>query len=944
MHEDELKRELQELATRLSRIEKRLGMADEPSPATPAALPIAPTAPATTRFAPSPPGQEVARPPFQDFNASKGTTLKGLQTGWQSQAARTEPPPVVTRPNQTPLPPQTVPTTAASASRGTTPANSTSLEVLIGGKWMAWVGALTVLLAVGFAIMVGVQRGWWGQLSPQFRCLAIAIFGALLLVGGEIALRRIGRAASVGLFSAGIGTLYMDAFATFRFFNLLSSHWAFVLMAAVAIVGFAITLRTRFLTIGILSIIGGYLTPILLRGQTGHDVELLSFLTMLFAISLGLSATLPRQFRALRYVAFCGQVMLGAMWIIGNAGSQWLLAIFFAGVWWAMTIAESTWAALRRQTPIGNVVMVLLATTAFVIGGCWVLRLGPSAPGFAAGSAGAILSSFVVANWLGIFTMMVAILSGVAAWHFGPEIREFRQPLRNAVDKLALALWAQMGALIAVAIGLQFRGMAQSIGWLAIGLAAIEIARRLPARAVTIFGLLVGGLGLFRVACVDWWMTPGMTATLWTIGPVEISKWSLLAIGTIIMLHVAAHRVWMPTEKARDFWAITLATIGTVGWLIVCSAQSTGLATTAGWLVGVATLLALTHLRNVGRGQGYVEIATFILLLSIARWLAIDALSTRLDDHWQAHAMLPLLNWQVAIAVAIITLAWWTQRILQSREDASKPGATAKGRAASIATVVQTLAFVLALVVLSFEVDRTIARTQPLSQWFAVWGPVQLRALLLTAMWAAGGLAMLRIGQLRRTNIMAAAGFLIFSGSAIVWLTFDSLISRVQDGLVAAPVIFNLQFVVGVMLAAFLALAVFWMKRDTTTDVLWRDKLSIAMRASLALIGAIGLLAGSLEIDRGLAHDPMLRHVGWSIYWGLYGVTLVMIGFMLRVPASRYAGLGLLAIVAFKVVLIDFAYLDDVPRVISTLVAGLLFIGTSMLYFKLAPRLQQRAP
>lgn len=267
---------------------------------------------------------------------------------------------------------------------------SSSLEMAIGGKLMAWIGALTVLIAVGFAIMVGVQRGWWGQLSPQFRCLLIAGFGAALLIGGEISLRRLGRAASVGLFGAGLGTLYMDAFATFRYFHLLDSQWAFVLMAAVAVIGFAITLRTRFLTIGVLSIFGGYLTPILLHGQVGHDLELLTYLTMLYAISLGLSAVLPHDFRPLRYVGLGGLILLGGLWILGNARSLWLLAVFFAGVWWVMSVAEALWAALRRQTPVGNVMMVMIATAAFVVGGCWVLRLGPSVPGFPTGTTGAM--------------------------------------------------------------------------------------------------------------------------------------------------------------------------------------------------------------------------------------------------------------------------------------------------------------------------------------------------------------------------------------------------------------------------------------------------------------------------------------------------------------------------------------------------------------------------
>ena len=102
---------------------------------------------------------------------------------------------------------------------------------------------------------------------------------------------------SVGLYSAGLGVLYLDAFSTFQFFELLSEHTAFLLMGIVALLGFAITLRARSLTIGVLSLLGGHLTPGLLFGQGGSPLELLGYLTMLFGVALALSAWAPRPFR-----------------------------------------------------------------------------------------------------------------------------------------------------------------------------------------------------------------------------------------------------------------------------------------------------------------------------------------------------------------------------------------------------------------------------------------------------------------------------------------------------------------------------------------------------------------------------------------------------------------------------------------------------------------------
>ena len=135
------------------------------------------------------------------------------------------------------------------------------LEIRIGQNLSAWVGAFAVMGGVGLLVKLGYDAGWWTMMGPVTRCLLVAVFGALLIVAGEVALRRIGVTASVGLFGARLGTLCLDAFVAFTQLGIVSQKWSFVLMAVVAILGFGVTLRTRFVSIGVLSIVGGYLTP-----------------------------------------------------------------------------------------------------------------------------------------------------------------------------------------------------------------------------------------------------------------------------------------------------------------------------------------------------------------------------------------------------------------------------------------------------------------------------------------------------------------------------------------------------------------------------------------------------------------------------------------------------------------------------------------------------------
>jgi len=150
------------------------------------------------------------------------------------------------------------------------PAATTPLELIVGGKWMAWIGSAAVVASVVFFLKLAYDQGWWDSVSPVSRCLMAGAFGVAMIGGGEFCLRKISKAASVGLFGAGLSVLYLVAWAASARYQVVSIEASFLLMAVVAVGGFAVTFRSRFLTIGVLSLVGGYAAPMLLNGLAGH--------------------------------------------------------------------------------------------------------------------------------------------------------------------------------------------------------------------------------------------------------------------------------------------------------------------------------------------------------------------------------------------------------------------------------------------------------------------------------------------------------------------------------------------------------------------------------------------------------------------------------------------------------------------------------------------------
>ena len=1130
MSDSDLQREMARLAERLERIERRLGI--ETDVAATAGAPPAVDTPKHQAFRRLFQGE--AQAPVSETAAPPPVVMPSPPIPRRREPIiPLKPAPAFPAPAAPPLTPPTVPTpvqpdesqgalaedlewsalarlaaddeletaTASPPPSQSARPSSTPLEVLIGGKWMAWVGAIVVIIAAGFAVKVGIDQGWWGALSPMTRCLTIAAFGAALLAAGEVALRRIGKPAAAGLISAGLGTLYLDAFATFRGFRppLVSQEWAFVLMALVAIGGFALTIRTRFLTIGVLSIIGGYLTPILLRGDSTHDIELLLYLSMLLGVSLALAGLMRSPFGALRFVALGGHLIVAFAWVVTNT-SQWRMAMFFMSAWWVMVLIESMYTAIKGRAALGNVIMTLIATAAYVTGGCLLLRIG----------------SATSAEWMGAFAAMVAIIGGIAALQFGGGIEALRGWVRRPIDLLTVALWLQCGVLIATAIALQFQGFGQAIGWLMMGLAAIEMGRRLPSRGVTIFGLIIGALATLRVCTLPvvagFGLTSSVLQPLFSIGEFEVSPWAILAIINVVGLHVAAHR--LPRTAGWRSVRIVLAAIASMIWMGLCMHQADGLTVTAGWLLGAVALLAMWKF-EFAKSAAYLDIALAMLAATAGRWLVIDAMLHRLDRAWRADSAVPFLNWQMALAAAIAGVGWWACRALgqREREPASQSslaaisggqvlfwqvvllggaifgliaicfeidrgvaqaalhrasGAFAAGHVRQllftlawamgsvlIAVLARTLAgseengisrtwllrrfawgllticavkwimfdattlfamrhdlfaaatpllnlqmivgaaLAVALLALgaimtvpredqesvalsathplllvprdlrswmpvlagcmllwglTFEIDRLLTRAAPLPQWLDAFGSAHQRALLWTALWVGGAAAMFGIGRARSHAGLFGSGILMTALASVAWLTIDTLTFRFTDPPAPAMPFVNLQFAVGVACAIAL-LIMARVVRDLSPD---DSDVDSARRAGslqprmlahllLAIVGAIGLWLGSIEIDRIFASpgESMVKQAGLSVWWAVYAVGLVVLGFARRPPmaAVRYAGLGLLSLTVVKVLLIDFANLDSLPRVLSFAGAGMLLILTSVVYAKLSPRL-----
>lgn len=208
-------------------------------------------------------------PPAIDFSMSEKPTV-----------APTNATPVVkplSRPVVTPLPPK-------KPER-----SKQEWEALVGGKVLNRIGALALVIGVGFFFKYAVDQNW---ISPALRVVMGIAAGCALLAGGERFHRKSLRLFAQGLTGAGIGVLYLSCFATFNFYHLVGQPVAFAMMSVVTVITFIFAFRYDSLAISIMGWAGGFVTPFLL--STG-EVNTPGLFTYIVLLDIGLLAALVKK-------------------------------------------------------------------------------------------------------------------------------------------------------------------------------------------------------------------------------------------------------------------------------------------------------------------------------------------------------------------------------------------------------------------------------------------------------------------------------------------------------------------------------------------------------------------------------------------------------------------------------------------------------------------------
>jgi uncharacterized membrane protein len=244
--------------------------------------------------------------------------------------------------------------------------------------------------------------------------------------------------------------------------------------------------------------------------------------------------------------------------------------------------------------------------------------------------------------------------------------------------------------------------------------------------------------------------------------------------------------------------------------------------------------------------------------------------------------------WLAQLSIAIVPVAAWSFATIHRRRHPTERGI-------ALVAALGGLAFLLLAV--SDEIYRHV--------------PTSTARAGIPAVWAAASLVLSTFWYRTRAGQHAAAVTSVIAA----YLAYVAY----RDGAGDAMVVFNVRCGAAVSVLAAFALIALQSRR-------WAATAQIA-----TLAGVIALVGGEIHVH----YAGSASHAALSIGWAALAGVLLAIGFVRQHRTLRTTGLGLLGLVAAKLVLVDLAGAPPLLRVISFVVIGTVMISASYGYHRL---------
>ena len=795
--------------------------------------------------------------------------------------------------------------------------SSIDWEHVLGRNWFAIIGAVSLVLGLGFFLKLSFDNNWIGDTGR----IVLGIAAGMALLGtGEYAQRRVPLWAQA-VTAGGAAILYLSIYSAFALYQLIRPDVALLFLAVVVGLAGLLAIRYDSIVIGFLGIIGAFIAPVLL-GPELLDIRL-----------------------ALPYILI---VDLGILWVATFRNWRWFVLMGWIGSYGLFAAALDQFPGyepILMQAGLTAMFLIFVgATTLFHI--LWRRVPGPLDMSIVAINGTAFFALTVAILWedyqvwFGLISLSLSLLYGLIAY---AALKRPGAPTEIAMIALPMAL-----VFLTVAVPMQLSGVWLTTAWAAQGVALVWTGFLLYKTSMRIFGL--GALAL----AAGYLLLFGASVDLNSFVPVMNERF-LIFVVVIIAFYAAGYLFWRNRDLDEEWEEsmppilLTVASGLTLGLLSMeavdyFSSRYDGFVAQQSATNG--TLLSLTAIWST---YAFLLMAVGLKWrLPLARWggiglagaamlklLAFDTFVVRLDPLTSVSVLNSHFLTFVIVLAPMVAIYYWSRR-----ERALLPGLEITAFRILLIAI-----NVVALWGMSLEgiryFDRALVRIAGMA---ADQNAINGTFLTLTALWSIYASILLAVGLRWRLPLARMGGMALMAAAALKLLLVDTFVVKLAP-LTFVPVL-NPHFLTFVLALALL-IAVAYLFRKERADL--PEIEAEAFRALLIAINAVALWGmsqeaihyfDSLEITSGMA-QVSAKHLTLTVLWAVYGIAAIGVGIVRQSSRIRLAGMALLALPVIKLFGFDVFLLEQGYRVAAFVTLGVLLLGTGLAYQRYSQALRE---
>ncbi len=268
------------------------------------------------------------------------------------------------------------PVPAAAAHRAGTPARPApprpdsgppqrGLEEIFGGRVLAWIGGVAILLGFVFLFGIAIDRGWIDE--PMRTVLGLLGSTSLLLAGVWLYERKGRTEAALAAVASALSGLYTTVLVGTQVYDLIPAEIGLACAGLIGIVGVVLAVRWESMTVAAIGILGALLAPVLVDSGTSG----LSLAFMAIALTAAVGVLLWQRWNELSLGAFIISAPQLLVWFVDNYDERLLASLGVLAGFWALYVVAAIGYELRPRTPDEPPVaswLLLLANVVLIAG------------------------------------------------------------------------------------------------------------------------------------------------------------------------------------------------------------------------------------------------------------------------------------------------------------------------------------------------------------------------------------------------------------------------------------------------------------------------------------------------------------------------------------------------------------------------------------------------